>query len=454
MQIEMIEDEPAPVMALTLQKRAAVALGSAKHEVAVRELVKESSSILTVTNADGREQAHRAGMKLTGVRVGIKKTGKASREDATKFSAAIIAEENRLVALITPEEDRIFALRDGFDAKVAEEKAAKIAAERARIKSIQSAISVIRNECVIANGKPIDWLESRLAFLDGEIPSSDFYEEFYEDAIKAHKDAIANVRVILDMAVAAKAEADRLQAEREAEAARLKAQEAENNRIRAELEAQRKAHAKAAKEAADKAAAELKAERDRQAAELAKERAIAVKLMAEAEARRKVEHDAWLVEQAIAMAALEVEREATRTAQAKIDAHNAALAEADRLAELQRQADALEREAELRLAQDIRNMDADDDAGIDRQSKPQVAVQAQNDAADLARCNATAASVLRDGRENTMLETWPERIYLQVRDDEGELPSYLGVDDLAVSWCADKCVSTTVEYVRADLWNN
>jgi putative phage-type endonuclease len=155
-------------------------------------------------------------------------------------------------------------------------------------------------------------------------------------------------------------------------------------------------------------------------------------------------------------AQIQKEEEVKATAKAAKDAQDKANEKVRReISEAQETVMRLEREA-LAKAQTKLNEQLAEQESI-RKADQQAAIEAQNtlsDAADLTHCSATAASVLRDGRENTMLETWPERIYLQVRDDEGELPSYLGVDDLAVSWCADKCVSTTVEYVRADLWNN
>ena len=448
MDIELIE---APATALTLPQRAAVALGSSEHEIKLRELIKSSADIVEVKNVEGRDQVHRVGMTLRNTRVEITRSGKEAREDATKFSQAVIAEEKRLVAIITPEEDRIFALRDAFDAKVEEDRQAAIAKERARVENIRRMIDTIRNECVTANGKAITWLQERLSLLESEIPSSDFYAEFYTEAVKEHALAIANVRVILDMAIAAKIEADRQQAEREAEAARIAAERAENERIRAELEAQRKAQevahaalmaeslrlqaiedakrqaerdaqAKQAAEAAKQAAIELQAARDRQAEERAAieheratARAEAAKIQAQQDADRRAHVEAE-------NARLQLERQKLADAQAELARQQAEIAETKRLqeeaadAERARQAhaeqerlDALQREADEVAAQvAARNQKTDDD--------------------DLASLTQAADEVLTDGRG--VVSTEDQEIVWSINE---EIFQYDCLDDLLAS---------------------
>ena len=132
---------------MTIPERAAVALNSIKVTNELRELVASSADIVFVIDSAGREQAHRIGMNLKNARIAIEKAGKAARDDATKFSKGVIAEEARLVAIIEPEESRVFDLRDKWDAQIEAEKQAKIAAERLRIEGIQARIAVF--------GKPL-----------------------------------------------------------------------------------------------------------------------------------------------------------------------------------------------------------------------------------------------------------------------------------------------------------
>jgi hypothetical protein len=126
---------------LTVIERAAKALGSADHEPALVELAKQAADITTIKNADGRAQVHGAYMTLKTRRTDIRKAGKDARDDATKFSKAVIAEEDRLVAIIEPEEQRLQKLRDKAEeaaaaANVQAEADAIFDAEQARLKEI------------------------------------------------------------------------------------------------------------------------------------------------------------------------------------------------------------------------------------------------------------------------------------------------------------------------------
>ena len=80
---------------LTMPERAAVALGTAEHEKTLIELSKKYADIVEIKNPAGREQTHGAYMMLKNARVSIEKAGKDARDDATKFSKAVIAEVDR-----------------------------------------------------------------------------------------------------------------------------------------------------------------------------------------------------------------------------------------------------------------------------------------------------------------------------------------------------------------------
>jgi len=49
------------------------------------------------------------------------------------------------------------------------------------------------------------------------------------------------------------------------------------------------------------------------------------------------------------------------------------------------------------------------------------------------------------------LDSWPEKIYLRVDDDSGELPDCDDVCDDDISWCSYPDLYCEIEYVRADL---
>lgn len=110
------------IIALPPAQRAAVVLKSEAAENTLRSIIKLTEAITNVVDKNGRSEAHAAAMMLKSARVEIEKTGKLAREDATQFSKAVIAESARLIGISEPEEDRLIALRDGYDAKVAAEQ--------------------------------------------------------------------------------------------------------------------------------------------------------------------------------------------------------------------------------------------------------------------------------------------------------------------------------------------
>jgi hypothetical protein len=319
--------------ALTLPQRAAVALGSSKTEADLHALVTKSADIVEVNNMAGRDQAHRIGMDLKTARVLIEKTGKAAREDATAFSKAVIAEEKRLVEIITPEEDRVFALRDGWDTKVENERQAKIAAEAERMGKIASAIDGIRERETDAIRKCKTAADTQIEIdgLEQLAITKDVYQERFDEAVTLKATVLESMRTVLAGRVAAEAAEVQRQAEAAAEAARVAAE-------RVELEALRAAAAEQARLA--------KIESDRVAAEQAVE-AKRLADLAEAqdrEARVKAETAAADLR---ALAAAQVERERVAAqVKAQLEAQAAQLAadrkafEDERAAEAKAKADA------------------------------------------------------------------------------------------------------------------
>jgi hypothetical protein len=219
---------------LPANERAAIALSSPKTEAQLRELVTETASIIEVKDSAGREQAHRAGMKLKGARTTIEKTGKAAREDAQAFSKAVIAEEKRLVTIIEGEEKRVLGLRDTFDAEQARIKAEAEAKERARVAAIRAKIDAIKNLPMGMHGEPSAEIETELAALR-EFQAGDDFAEFKDEAQAAAASAIEALEAMLARVKAQEEEAARLAAER-AELERLRAEQAERERIQAERE--------------------------------------------------------------------------------------------------------------------------------------------------------------------------------------------------------------------------
>lgn len=309
--------------ALTLVERARQALAITQTEDELRAIAGRSADITAITNTDGREQVHSARMVLKTLRVDIQKRGKEARDNATKFSKAVIAEENKLIALISPEEDRLQKLQDGWDAAIEAEKQAKIDAELKRVADIQKRIAAIRefpDGLSLRSAADVQKkLEEAEAFAIDET-----FEEFAEAARSTLANAVLAVKNIHYERVQYETEQARIKAERE-ELEQLRAAQAKRDAEERARIAEEERQAKAARDAeAAKQAAELKAAREKQAAEAAAER----KRIADEEAAAKAIRDAEAAKQA-------EELRLQREAQAKADADAKAIrdAEAKKLAD-------------------------------------------------------------------------------------------------------------------------
>lgn len=90
-----------------------------------------------VTKESSEEEIHEMRKILRSTRTSITGTGKTMREDAVKFQKDVIAKEKELVAIISPEEDRIAAIEDELEIKKQREARQAILPQRkARIEAI------------------------------------------------------------------------------------------------------------------------------------------------------------------------------------------------------------------------------------------------------------------------------------------------------------------------------
>ena len=254
---------------LTVQQRAAVALQSDKARAELTALAAASQSITAPTNPAGRAECHAAAMAAAGARIAIAKAGKDARDDATQFSKAVIAEEARLIAIIQPEETRLKALRDDYDAEQARIKAKKAEAERLRVLIISGRIARINQAASEAARFDVSAdAASEIHARVSETVIDVTFEEFYGEAKEAKVAAMAEITKVIASkreaeAAAKKAEADRIELEKirkaDAEAARIKAQQEEDARRaeQAKIDAERKALADREAKFADERAAAL-----------------------------------------------------------------------------------------------------------------------------------------------------------------------------------------------------
>jgi len=223
-----------PETALTVVARAALALGSDKARTELAELVKKSANIVEVKNSAGREECHSAAMVLVRARTNIEKIGKAARDDATKFSKAVIAEEKALISITQPEEDRLLGLRDAWDAARAAEKAEAERVERERVAAIHARIGRIKGFATLAlecrtSAKVEELIERLMA------EPTEGFEEFAEEAATARGLTLARMKEISDAKLLDEQERARIAAEQEAERQRLAAERAELERQQREI---------------------------------------------------------------------------------------------------------------------------------------------------------------------------------------------------------------------------
>lgn len=296
--------------ALPPVERAIVALSFETVKAEVSKLATKYADITAISNKAGRNQAHAAAMTLKNRRVEIQRRAKEVREDAVAFQKAVIAKGDELAALIEPEEQRLLALRDAWDAEQEQIKREAAEAEQRRKAWHESQVAGIRGVVLSAAGVSPERLRELIAELDLIEPSEKLHAEYAPAVARAKAETLDKLRAILAEAEAREAEQARIKAEQEAEAKRLAAEREELARLRAEAEARRKEEEAKAAEARAAEAARLAAER----AEIAKQRE-------EQEAKARAER-AELERQA---AELRAQQEAVRKQQ------EAAAAEAKRL---------------------------------------------------------------------------------------------------------------------------
>jgi hypothetical protein len=282
---EAVAEAPPSAAPLTVVERAAMALRTITTDEKLRELVKGSADIKEITNADGYKQCHAARMTYKRMRIEIEKTGKEARDEAISFGKAVIAEEKRLVGIISVEEERLDAIQTAYDDRKEEERKAKVEAERQRVAELQRRIAGFAAIPARFVGRPAE--EIRVALQ--ELQATEVDETFADlrpIAVETHRVAVQQLQGLLTEREAFEAEQERQRHEQlRLQAARAQQEldaEAERQRLAAEREAQEVALATQRAEQ-DRLARE---ERERQEAEARKRRE---REEAEALARREAE---------------------------------------------------------------------------------------------------------------------------------------------------------------------
>jgi colicin import membrane protein len=216
------------------------------------------------------------------IRVAADKERKARKAPLNQIGKLLESGFDQIEARTTPLEELFDADIKAEEARKEADRAAKIAAERARRDHIEDMVAAIR-ECatdavnLCKTAFDVQKMHDHLA--PREITAAEF-QEYFDEAVKAKTDALGIIARTLVTRTEQEAEAARLKAERE-ELARLRAEQVERERI-AKAESDRAAAAAQAElqAAQDKFNAEQaearrlqRIEDDRRAGEIAAERA-------------------------------------------------------------------------------------------------------------------------------------------------------------------------------------
>lgn len=335
----------------TMEHRAQQALGLVNAKEQLTELAAASAGIKEITNKAGYDECHAKRMVLKNKRVEIAKTGKLAREDATAFSKAVIAAEQSLIAIISPEEDRLQALQQAWDDAREAERAEAARIEAERIQKQKDALAVITGSLSRLFGADVAALTLALEQLEA-FDMDQFDDVFRPDADKARTDALTAIEKATDERTKLDAQAAELrrqqeeqeQRDREAAEQRRKddeAAQAERDRLAQEAQAQADAEAeerrlKQAKEDADRAA--RLAEEDRQRAAQAEADRVERERVHAEQAARQAELDRQAAEQrqrdeAAAQAQREAQEKADQERRDREAAEQAAAAQARAQAE-------------------------------------------------------------------------------------------------------------------------
>jgi hypothetical protein len=281
-------------------------------------MAEGSKSITAITNADGYQQCHAARMALKNKRIEIEKLGKKAREDATAFGKAVIVEEKRLIALISPEEERLETLQKAWDDARERERQEKIEQEILRVQTLQERVAKLRGCQTLTASSGSSLIAEHIEDLE-KIPVDDSFQEFRQQAEDAKAAGLSRLRDLHAAAVAHEAEQARIQAERE-ELARLRARQEEweaAERFRLAEEARRAA------EERERLEAEARARREAEEAELRRQRE------EEAAEQQRVERIRQWIVALNGPTHLTATHSPTLIRQAMQDVHNAKVTEAD-----------------------------------------------------------------------------------------------------------------------------
>ena len=222
---------------LSIAERASQALSVDYTEAQLKRLAEKNADVTAINSAEDYQLVKRAGVELGKVRVSIEKAGKSARDDANKFSKAVITEQRRLTGIISPEEDRLKSLRKEVDDAEARKKEAERVAEMARIVGITERIALIKSAAEGFSNASSERISDAISDVHKIECTEELFQEFADRAAEAKQDAIS----VLEAVLASRKEYEALRAEQERVAKEQAERQADIDRQAEELRKQEEA---------------------------------------------------------------------------------------------------------------------------------------------------------------------------------------------------------------------
>lgn len=140
-----------------------------KSEIIEKTNLSKQIKKLDINDKEGYKKVHSIQMELRDIKVKIKKTGKALRDQAVKFQKDVIKKEKEILLLVEPEEKRLKMLKDDVnEAKKREERKKDLPFRYELLKKYEATsnddhlLSLSNDEFLeFVNGKKLEYLEKK-----------------------------------------------------------------------------------------------------------------------------------------------------------------------------------------------------------------------------------------------------------------------------------------------------
>lgn len=308
---------------------------------------KYANVVFEVTTAKGMNEARLARAAIREPRYEIERIRKSAKAPLLALGKKLDSEAARITRELEELEVPISDAITTEETRKEAERAAKVAAELARVEALQDRVAELRGNRTLSAMSGSALIAEHISDLEA-IPVDVGFEEFQQAAEDAKASGLSWLRQVHEAAVAHETEQARIIAERE-ELARHRADAARRDaEDRARREAEERAARKAREDEEARAAEQRRIQRELQDREDAQRR----KVLADQEAAAKAARDAEAARQKQEREAHEAQLRAEREQQ-----ELAARVERDRIAEENRQAAAARKADEDRLAADRAELD-------------------------------------------------------------------------------------------------